>query len=243
MMFLTITFCLFSCVYDSSAVDIMPELKRNILNFGYGTNFKYEGMLSHSFDRFYMVTKFELPRVEDLKLKTTDFDPNCSYLNGNEKYMKKLQRHCLRITPYFDFYRRQIAYYNITAYRILMKDIGLILPTYPTHKRPKRGPILASILGGIASSIIGLAYEGISSFLHHKRHKALHKAVTVMEKKTDLQKNQIHHLEDTMIMYGVYNSDTLAALIRTVHNMQNTTTWEKKNLYRQINPNVSIISE
>ena len=30
-----------------------------------------------------------------------------------------------------------------------------------------------------------------------------------MEKKTDLQHNKVHHLEDTMIMYGVYNSDTL----------------------------------
>ena len=44
----------------------------------------------------------------------------------------------------------------------------------------------------------------------------------------DLQKNQIHHLEDTMIMYGVYNSDTLAALVRTVQNMQNTTTWKER---------------
>ena len=104
-MFLTITFCLFTCVYDSSAVDIMPELKRNILNFGYGVNFKYEGMLSHSFDRFYVVTKFKLPRVEDLKFTTIDFDPNCSYLNGNEKYVKHLYKHCLRIAPYINFYR------------------------------------------------------------------------------------------------------------------------------------------
>ena len=29
----------------------MPELKRNILNFGYGINFKYEGMLANSFDQ------------------------------------------------------------------------------------------------------------------------------------------------------------------------------------------------
>ena len=166
----------------------MPELKRNILNFGYGINFQYKGMLSHSFDRFYMVAKFELPREEDSKLTTIDFDPNCSHLNGNEKYMKKLQRHCLRIVPYIDFYRGQIAYYNITAYRILTKDIEHFLPTYPTDKRPKRGVILASVLGGIASSVIGLAYKGISSFLHHKRHKALHRAVTVMEKKMDLQK-------------------------------------------------------
>ena len=31
-------------------------------------------------------------------------------------------------------------------------------------KRPKRGARLASILGGVASSVIGLAYEGISIF-------------------------------------------------------------------------------
>ena len=90
-MFLTITFCLFMCVYDRSAVDIMPKLKKNILSFGYGVNFKYERMLSHPFDRFYMVTKCELPRVEDLKFTTIDFDSNCSYLHGNEKYQTTLQ--------------------------------------------------------------------------------------------------------------------------------------------------------
>ena len=80
-------------------------------------------MLSHSFDRFYVVTKFKLPRVEDLKLTTIDFDSNCSYLDGNGRYLKKLHKHCLRITLYIDFYKRQIAYYNITAYRIMKKDI------------------------------------------------------------------------------------------------------------------------
>ena len=68
MSFLTIVSCLLAIVYDCSAVYIMPELKKNILNFGYGVNFKYEGMLSHSFDRFYIVTKFELPKTKDLKL-------------------------------------------------------------------------------------------------------------------------------------------------------------------------------
>ena len=76
--------------------------------------------------------------------------------------------------------------------------------------------------------VIGLAYEGISSFLHHERHKALHKAVAVMDKKTSIQHNRIHHLEDTMIMYDVYNSDTLTDLIDTVHRMQNFTTWNEK---------------
>ena len=50
MSFLTIASCLLLFVYDSSAIDIMPKLKGNNLNFVYGVNFKYEGMLSHSFD-------------------------------------------------------------------------------------------------------------------------------------------------------------------------------------------------
>ena len=106
----------------------------------------------------------------------------------------------------------------------MTNEIGLILPTFPMDKRPKRGAILASLFGGIASSIIGLVYDGISSFLHHKRHKALNKAMTVMERKTDSQQNKIHHLEDTMIIYGVYSSDTLTELIDTVPRMYNTTT-------------------
>ena len=60
----------------------------------------------------------------------------------------------------------------------MKNDNGLILPTYPKDGRHEGG-IIASVLGAIASSGIGLAYEGISSSLHHKRHKA----VKVMEKK------------------------------------------------------------
>ena len=137
MMFLTIKFCLFTCVYESSAIDIMPESKRNILNFGYGVNFKYEGTLSHSFDRFYVIIKYELPKVEDVRLTPIDFDHTCSHLDGDRKYMPKLKRHCLRIVPCISFYQRQIAYLNITAYKILKRDIGHVLPTFPTDKRPK----------------------------------------------------------------------------------------------------------
>ena len=59
----------------------MPELKRNILNFGYGVNVKYEGLLSHSFDRFYIVTKFKLPKTKDLRLTILKLDFECSYAN------------------------------------------------------------------------------------------------------------------------------------------------------------------
>ena len=83
----------------------------------------------------------------------------------------------------------------------------------------------------------------MSSFLHHKRHKALHKAVAVMNKKTDIQCNQIHHLEDTMNMYGVYNSDTLTDLIDTVHRMQNFTTWNEKTFTGKLHDWMEIYSQ
>ena len=38
------------CICRYTSVEIMPELQKNILN--YGINFKYEGMLAHSFDGF-----------------------------------------------------------------------------------------------------------------------------------------------------------------------------------------------
>ena len=227
MSFLTIATCLLVFVYDCSAVDIMPELKKNILNFGYGVNFKYEGMLSHSFERFYIVMKFELPKTKDLKLATFGFDFECSYANHTSTSTTdyaRLMNYCMKITPYAQLYQRQIQYYNKTAYNTLGNDIGKILPKFPTDKGPKHGPILTTILGSVASKVIGLAYKGISSFLHHKRQKALHKAVAVMNKRSNVQCNQIHHLEDSMIMYGVYNSDTLKDLIDTVHRMQNFTT-------------------
>ena len=59
----------------------MPELQRNIVNFGYRVNFKYEGMLSYSFDRIYVVTKFILPTIGDIKYLLITYDLHCNYLN------------------------------------------------------------------------------------------------------------------------------------------------------------------
>ena len=62
----------------------MPELfKKNILNFDYGINFKYEGMLAHSFDRIYVVTKFlfHLQINVSVKFSPLHFNEKCKYLS------------------------------------------------------------------------------------------------------------------------------------------------------------------
>ena len=75
--FLVILVCLNS---RYSFVEIKPELQKNISKFGYGINYKYQGMLAHYFDRFYVITKFILPTLDDLKLSPIGYDKECSYI-------------------------------------------------------------------------------------------------------------------------------------------------------------------
>ena len=70
--------------------------------------------------------------------------------------------------------------------------------------RQKRGIIIT-----LQSSFIGLAYEGISSFLQQKCKNALHKAVNAMNNQANTQCNKLMKLDDTMLMYGVYSTETL----------------------------------
>ena len=150
--------------------------KRNILNFGYSINFKYEGMLEHSFDRFYVVTKFILPSVNDLKFSPIDFDSEHSYLNADlsrhqntAQYLSNLKTFCKKNELFIDFYKKQIDYYNIRAHRLLMKEISLVWPGFPKDRKEKR-----SVIASLVTSFISLAYEGISSYLHNKRHYTEH---------------------------------------------------------------------
>ena len=156
----------------------MLELKKNALRFRYGVNFRYEGMLAHSFDRFYVVTRIEIPKVWDLNLTVFQFDYNCSHVAhiGKDTKFKipstikdMFNVYCRNIIPYMYLYKHQVEYYEKTVYNILVKDIGMILPKFGNiennvqSKHPKR-----HIISVLISGFIGLAFEGISSYLQHK---------------------------------------------------------------------------
>ena len=128
--------------------------------------------------------------------------------------------------PYSRLYQKQVQYYNQTAYNILQNEINLILPILNEPNRKKR--FLSAVLGTVASKIIGLAFEGISSFLHHKRHTALNKAIKQINERQNIEHNRIYHLEDTMIIHGKYNSDTLTNLIDTMHIIHNLTSLKER---------------
>ena len=199
-------------------MEIKPELQKNILKFGYGINYKYEGMLAHSFDRFYIITKFILPTLDGLKLYPIKYAKECQYLRNldNEdddrikQNIKDLLFYCAKLRPFMSLYKMQITAHNLIANKILKNEVDLILPKFQPQRRNKR-----AIFGAIISGFLGLAFEGISSFLDHKRHRALQKAVKMMSIKTDAQRNKLMHLENSLIMYGVYNAETLSKLVKT----------------------------
>ena len=61
-------------------------------------------------------------------------------------------------------------------------------------------------------------------FLHTRRHKALLKAVKAMETKVNIQCTKLIHLENSMVIYWVYNTEALEKMINTIHQMHTITT-------------------
>ena len=177
-------------------------------------------MLAHSFDRFYVVTKFMLPTKGDLKFSKLAFDYMCTYTDkeypphtDSRRYMLELRAYCKKGKPFVTYYNKLLNSYNNTAHNILEKEIKLLLPQ--VGKRQKCG-----IITTVMSSFIGLAYEGISSFLQHKRN--------AMNNEAHIQCNKLMKLDDTMPMYGIFNAETLEELINTVCKIHNTTSSHEK---------------
>ena len=106
-----------------------------------------------------------------------------------------------------------------------------IKPLLPQLSRQKHG-----IITTLFSGFIGLAYEGISSFLQQKCENALQRAVLVMSSQAELKHNKFIKLDNTMLMYRIYNAETLEKLINTVQNIHNVTASHEKLFAGEHNP-------
>ena len=164
MKFYTFALMMIMLVVVSKGIKFNLELQKNILKFGYGINYKYEVMLVHSFDRFYIVTKFMLPSMGDIKFSKLNFDHSCTYMNkeyapntDSRKYLIELKTYCNKIKPFVSHNTNLIKSYNATVYNILENEIKPLLHQLSRQK--------CGIITTLVSGFIGLAYEGISSFL------------------------------------------------------------------------------
>ena len=118
------------------------ELQKYILKFGYGINYKYVGTISHSFDRFYVVTKFGLPKVQDIQFMAIPYDKGCNHLDDAESkgryplgLTEEVKDYCFKIAPCTAYYKKQIEYHNQTALDILTNEIAMILPIFTNKER------------------------------------------------------------------------------------------------------------
>ena len=125
-------------------------------------------MLAHSFDRFYVVTKFILPPIGDLNFSKLNYDNTCACVDNKNSCDAETKKHvldlftfCKKTDPFVIYHKRLIKSHNNKAHNILKNEIDLILPQVPRKQK-------CVILTTLVSSFIGLAYEGISSFLDHK---------------------------------------------------------------------------
>ena len=211
------------------------ELQKNILKFGYGMNYKYEGMLAHSFDRCYIIAKFMLSSMENLKFSNLNFDHSCTYMNkeympnnDSSKYLAELKTYCNKIKPFVSHYCKLVKSYDATAYNILTNEIRLLLPHVSKQK--------CRLVSTLVSGFIGLAYEGISSFLQRKQEDALQKAMIAMNNEVNFQCNKLLKLDNTMLMYRIDNAETLEKLINTVQKIHNVTSTHERLFAGEHNP-------
>ena len=219
----------------SKCIKFNLELQKNILKFGYGINYKYEGMLTHSFNRFYIITKFILPSIGDIRFSHLTFDDSCSYMNkeyapntDSSRYLKELKTYCNKLKPPFSYYSKLIKSYNSTVYDSLENKIKPLLPKRPRQKH--------GLVTSLVSEFIGLAYEGISSFLQRRWDIALKRAVLAMDNEINAQRNKLLKLDNNMLMYGIYNAEMLEKLINTVHNIHNVTSSHERLFAGEHNP-------
>ena len=112
-------------------------------------------MIAHSFNRFCVVTKFNLPTMDDLKLSPINYDGDCRYLdnlddNNNKEiktHINDLVAYCIKRRPYMTFYNMQINACSKTAHHILKNEVDLILPKFSEGRKSERG-IFSTIISG-----------------------------------------------------------------------------------------------
>ena len=138
--------------------------------------------------------------------------------------------YCSKLKTFVSYYYKLINSYNNTVHDLLENKIKPLLPNEPRQK--------CGLVATLVSGFIGLAYEGISSFLQRKLDNALKRAVLAMDNEINAQHSKLLKLDNTMLMYGIYNAETLEKVINTVHNIHNITSSHEKMFAGEHNPTI-----
>ena len=88
-------------------------------------------MVGALIDRFYVVTKFMLPTIGDIKFSKLNFDNTCMYMKkeyalntDSRKYITEFRTYCNKIKPFVTYYSKLIHSYNKITHNICKMKSG-----------------------------------------------------------------------------------------------------------------------
>ena len=225
-------FLFFSYIYASS----LP--KENILQFPYGTNFKFNGLLHHKVDRVWVVTKFPIPQLSDINFPIAELDLSCEHIiaaiahaeathkgsyikslsHTNLVYMKKI---CLTSVPIFKYMKQKQDYYQSRVTTLITNELTKLTPQVEVVKRQKR--FIAAFLPSIAG-LFSIAVEQLSGHLQRKRNQAIRNSLRAL--KTEMAMNSeniVKQFNKELILFGHYNLQGMKNILATINNVNNHT--------------------
>ena len=68
----------------------MIRSRQNKLNFGYGVNFKYNGLVHNNLDRVWIVQRFNLPKELNENIEGRKFGLNCTFIEYADYFKSHL---------------------------------------------------------------------------------------------------------------------------------------------------------
>ena len=112
--------------------EVYPDLYRNQLHFGYGINYKYNGLLYHNLDRVWVVHRVVIPKLEDLEgLPSFPSNVNCypetrDKIPGHRTILqrKAIAAHMCSLTkPQIELLRKRANYHKGQVEKLIRDDL------------------------------------------------------------------------------------------------------------------------
>ena len=69
-------------------------------------------MRVHSFDRFYILIKFMLPSIRDLKFSNLNYDNTCTHLDNKNTHNTETRKHMLDLMTFYKKIEPFVIYYK-----------------------------------------------------------------------------------------------------------------------------------
>ena len=258
---------------EPEIVSYETNIGKNRLNFGYGVNFKYNGLVHNNLDRVWIVQRFNLPEELKENIKGIGFGLNCTYEEYAHYFKSQLSHSaklnilkdiCQQTQPLLRAMTQGAIQYQQILQKLINSDLKNALHRFSavehlvfkrhvkreinsteslqaeiqveeedvmnsensdSQNRNKRG-ILAFLpfIGKIAT----IAVEALGSHLQRKRQRAMIKAMTHIQSRQFLNKNQLYALEKEFLMYGEYDVQSTDGLIKVLKNLNNRTVFLEK---------------